>query len=97
MKLSKAVLIFCFFAISLIVYSQVSPPKATTKIPITDSTNVISLRDINQFNDLLKKSITYEQYIKLTPEAILSELWNWKMNQINSEKQLPDSTTNKKK
>lgn len=50
------------------------------KLPITDSTAVISLRDLKIFITLLNR-IPHEDYIKLTPEAVVTELWNWKLNQ----------------
>lgn len=47
---------------------------------IDDSTNVVSLKDFNSFIADLKKGLSYEDYVKLTPEATLQQFWGYIFN-----------------
>lgn len=69
------------------------PIKAQTKEPvqkvipqkqITDSTAVLSLRDLKEFNEWLQATYSHAVYKTFTPEIVISELWNWKIKQINT-------------
>lgn len=89
MTFAKTVLIFCAAAITLIVGTS-QTKKTETKTPLTDSSAVISLRDLQLFNEAMKKTVSFDQYTKLSPEQTLTELWNWKLRQLNVPKN--DST-----
>lgn len=69
--------VLCFTTTSQKVDPKPKPSK------INDSTLIISIKDIQTFNVMLKQGATYDQYTKLTPEATLSELVNWKIRELS--------------
>lgn len=95
LNLWTSTILFSSMAFALYVYPQNKP--TTSKATTIDSTSIptISLKDLQQFNTLLKKQASYEQYTQLTPEATLAELWKWKIQQNIAAKQLPDSSKKK--
>lgn len=52
-----------------------------TSIGITDSTNIFSIKDLNEFTKWLQNSITVGYYKSLTPEATIQLFWDWKQKQ----------------
>lgn len=56
-----------------------------SKVPINDSSAVISLNDLRNYSTWLRDNISVNAYSKLSPEATLTELWNWKIKQIASD------------
>lgn len=80
----QKVISFLVIALILIVLtSQTKAPNTKSKSPaISDTTKVISIRDIQSFNAFLKQAASYEQYTKLTPEMVLDELIKWKQREL---------------
>lgn len=80
MKKSK-VLAIAFIVWGLLILSfpahcQKKKDSTATKV-VADTSKGIKYEDIVQYNDWLAKSISYAEYVKLTPDAILAGLWNW--------------------
>jgi hypothetical protein len=78
----------------IVLPSQTVKPPTKQKFQINDSLPIISRMDIVNFNEYLKKVASYDQYIKLSPEATLLTLLNWKTDQLKQ--QLTDTSKPKK-
>lgn len=85
---------FSLVAFIFIVLTSQTKKPSTNKIPLADSTAIISKIDIINFSQALKTGLTFDQYTKLTPENTLVALLNWKTDQL--QKQLKDSTSKNK-
>jgi len=64
-----------YFIIATLILSFTTKGQATSQSQ--DTVKRISLNDVREFNSYLMKSVSYEEYTKLTPEKVLSELWIW--------------------
>lgn len=65
-----------YFLITVIVLLITPDVKAQNSNP-QDTVKKISLNDLREFNGWLTKNISYEEYTKLTPDAVLSRLYMW--------------------
>lgn len=92
--MKKAFQYFLLFSIAcfvmIILPSQQVTKNTINTVPITDSLPVLSLKDLRDYSTWLRDNISVNAYSKLSPEATLTELWNWKL------KQLSDTTKPKK-
>jgi len=48
----------------------------TPHVSITDSTTVISFKDLQTFKNLVNK-LPHDQWATLKPDATIDELWGW--------------------
>ena len=62
-----------YFIITTLILSSTTNAQTQPQ----DTVKRISLNDVREFNSYLMKSVSYEEYTKLTPEKVLSELWIW--------------------
>lgn len=88
-KAFQYVLLFSIASLVMIILPSQTKPTTKNKPPINDSSAVISLNDLRNYSTWLRDNISVNAYSKLSPEATLTELWNWKL------KQLSDSTKKK--
>ena len=87
----KKTIIIALFLIPLFGTAQTAKKQsapAATAATITDSTNIFSVKDITVFNESLKKNISYEAYLKMTPESTLGALVNWKIEQLKPKEEV---------
>lgn len=77
----KYLISFSLMAFILIITTSQVNKSSTPKTSSCDSS--ITFKEILQFNAFLKTAASYDQYSKLTPEATLTELWNWKLKLLS--------------
>lgn len=97
--MKKPIIILYTVVITLSIFyfrsnGQSNTPKQSQKISSTDST--ITFNEIIEFNAWLRDNISVNGYSKLTPEATLGELWNWKLRKISASKKVLSDSTKKK-
>lgn len=63
--------------LALLIPTLAIGQKKSDTTRVGDSTSILSYKDVIEFNNTLKKGVSYEDYIKLTPEATLTELIRW--------------------
>ena len=60
--------------LALLIPTLAIGQKKSDSTRVSDSTEVISYKDVVEFNIALKKGVSYEEYLKLTPETTLTKL-----------------------
>lgn len=84
----KKTLLILSLLVSLISFAQDSKDTVKSKpiVPPADSVVFISAIDLVEFNKYLKKTTSYEDYPKLTPEQVVNKLYNWAVIEWNRKK-----------
>lgn len=92
--MKKVVLLSAFVIISIVSFCQAKKPAAVKPAPAdtlalvmpADTLAIVSAVDIVAFSNYLRKSVSYDAYLKLTPDQVIQELYRFAILEWNKKR-----------